>query len=84
MSFGFLKIERHSVISEKLFSNPKACAVDDLCSLLSAVASVPRLSGELAHFGLEIRSSRRHLFGLSSDGQHGRALVAARSAALLA
>jgi len=82
MSFGFLKIERHSVNSEKLFSNP--CAVDDLCSLLSAVASVPRLSGELAHFGLEIRSSRRHLFGLSSDGQHGRALVAARSAALLA
>ena len=60
------------------------CKVDDLCALLAAVAGSPRLSGELARFALNIRSSRRHLFRqLSSDGQTGRALVAARLAALL-
>ena len=63
-------------------SNP--CSVDDLCSLLAAVAGSPRLSGELARFALNIRSFRRHLFRqLSSDGPSGRTLVAARSAALL-
>ena len=41
-------------------------------------------AGELARFALNIRSTRRHLFRqLSSDGPSGRALVAARSAALL-
>ena len=64
-------------------SNP--CSVDDLCSLLAAVAGSPRLSGELARFALNIRSSRRHLLRLlSSDDPSGRALVAARSATLLA
>ena len=59
--------------------------VEDLCSLLAAAASSPRLSGELARLALNIRSSRRHLFRrLSSDDQHGRALVAASCAALLA
>ena len=61
------------------------CTVDDLCSLVAAVAGSASLSGELARFALNIRSSRRHLFRqLSSDGPSGRALVAARSAALLA
>ena len=64
-------------------SNP--CAVDDLCSLVAAAVGGASLSGELARFALNIRSSRRHLFRqLSSDGPSGRALVAARSAALLA
>ena len=64
-------------------SNP--CTVDDLCSLVVAVAGRASFSGELARFALNIRSSRRHLFRqLSSDGPSGRALVAARSAALLA
>ena len=41
-------------------------------------------AGELARFALNIRSTRRHLFRqLSSDGPSGRALVAARSAALI-
>ena len=64
-------------------SNPST--VEELCSLLAAVASLRRLSCELARFALNVRSSRRHLFRrLSSDDQHGRALVAARCAALLA
>ena len=61
------------------------CTVDDLCLLVTAAAGRPSSSGELARFALNIRSSRRHLFRqLSSDGPAGRALVAARSAALLA
>ena len=64
-------------------SNP--CTVDDRCSLVTAAPGRPSSSGELARFALNIRSSRRHLFRqLSSDGPAGRALVAARSAALLA
>ena len=64
-------------------SNP--CAVDDLCSLVAAAVGGASLSGELARFALNIRSSRRNLFRqLSSDGPSRRALVAARSAALLA
>ena len=58
--------------------------VDALCSLAAAVAGDAKLSGELARFALNIRSTRKHLFRqLSSDGPSGRALVAARSAALL-
>ena len=67
--------------SEKM----RLLSVDDLCSLVRAASSSPSLSGELARFALNIRSSRRHLFRqLSSDGPSDRALVAARSAALLA
>ena len=63
-------------------ANP--CTVDDLCSLVTAVADNEESAGELARFALSIRSTRRHLFRqLSSDGPSGRALVAARSAALL-
>ena len=51
----------------------------------SGVVGGANLSAQLARFALNIRSSRRHLFRqLSSDGPSGRALVAARSAALLA
>ena len=64
---------------ENKSSNPST--VEDLCSLLATVASLPRLSGELTRFALNVRSSRRHLFRrLSSDGQHGRTFVVARSA----
>ena len=64
-------------------SNP--CTIDDLCSLVGSVCGRASFSGELARFALNVRSSRRHLFRqLSSDGPSGRALVAARSAALLA
>ena len=60
------------------------CLANDLCSLVTAVTERASLSGELARFALNIRSSRRHLFRqLSSDGPSGRALVAARSAALI-
>ena len=63
---------------------PAPCSVDALCSLAAAVAGDAKLSGELARFALNIRSTRKHLFRqLSSDGPSGRALVAARSAALL-
>ena len=63
-------------------ANP--CTVDDLCSLVTAVADKEESAGELARVALNIRSTRRHLFRqLSSDGPSGRALVAARSAALL-
>ena len=54
-------------------------------ALVTAAAGRPCSAGELARFALNIRLSRRHLFRqLSSDGPAGRALVAARSAALLA
>ena len=63
-------------------ANP--CTVDDLCSLVTAVADHEQSAGELARFALNIRSTRRHLFRqLFSDGPSGRALAAARSAALL-
>ena len=66
------------------FNCSKPCSANDLCSLVTAVTERASLSGELARFALNIRSSRRHLFRqLSSDGPPGRALVAARSAALL-
>ena len=52
--------------------------------MVTAVADSEESNGELARFALNIRSTRRHLFRqLSSDGPSGRALVAARSAALL-
>ena len=51
------------------------CLANDLCSLVTAVTERASLSGELARFALNIRSSRRHLFRqLSSDGPSGCAL----------
>ena len=82
--FIFLARERFCLSTSLEIKSSNPSTVEDLCSLLAAVASLPRLSGQLARFALNIRSSRRHLFRrLSFDDQHGRALVAARCAALL-
>ena len=82
---GFAAVRSHFWFSTALqinCSNP--CTVDDLCSLVAAVVGGANLSAQLARFALNIRSSRRNLFRqLSSDGPSGRALDAARSAALL-
>ena len=59
------------------------CSIQDLCNLVKKVAGDPRLSGKLARFAYDIRSIRHHLFRrLSTDGPAGRALVAARVAAV--
>ena len=81
----FASARNRFCFSTKLNINyPAPCSVNDLCSLVAAVAGDARLSGELARFALNVRSTRRHLFRrLSSDGQTGLTLVATRSAALL-
>ena len=55
------------------------CTVLDLCNIVTTVSADPRKAGALAHFALDIRSSRRHLFRtLSSNGPKSRMLVATR------
>ena len=71
--FAFLRIcvfALHTVNTSIEIHCSNLCSVDNLCSLLAAFASVPRFSGELARFAIDIRSSRWHLFPrLLSDCQ---------------